>query len=70
MVQRRGRRAALGVLILALLWLLSNNILDIVMFHMLFMPRGLIEQWASANAGASAPNPAASSTRLAAVAAT
>lgn len=70
MSETRTRTPLFAVLILALLWLLSNNILDIVMFHMLFMPRGLIEQWASANAGASAPNPAASSTRLAAVAAT
>ncbi len=38
------------VVILAGLWLLSNNILDIIMFHLILMPCGLIEQWARASA--------------------
>jgi len=43
------RTTMIVVVILAGLWLLSNNILDIVMFHLLLMPCGLIEQWARAS---------------------
>ena len=39
-----------GMLLLASLWLLSNNILDLMMLHMFLMPRGFAEE--SGRAGA------------------
>lgn len=49
-VRRRspGWPAMAAVMALAAVWLFTNNILDIVMFHLLFMPAGFIEQWAAA----------------------
>ena len=44
-----------GILLLASLWLLSNNILDIMMLHLFLMPRGFAEEWARAGAPLRAP---------------
>lgn len=45
-----GWLSMVAVVSLAVLWLLTNNVLDIVMFHLLFMPAGFVDQWSTAAA--------------------
>ncbi len=44
-VSTANRASMVAVILMAVLWLLSNNILDIVLFHLLLIPGGLVEQW-------------------------
>lgn len=46
-----------AVISLAVLWMLTNNVLDIVMFHLLFMPAGFVEQWSVAAASTRGTQP-------------